>query len=155
MMRRFDLKALWTMILAGALATVAFDGLGQSISPLLGFPTLVTVTLPNSVIQALTGSAYMPAAYLLHLMTGLLAFPAGWMFVAQPIAQRLAPAVPRMLVAVVYGALLWVFALYVMAHLVVGLPAFLGFSSVAWVALVAHVLFACVVAAVVHWRDND
>jgi len=154
-MRRLDLKTVWTMILAGALATVVFDGFGQSISPLLGFPTLVTVTLPNGVIEALTGAGYMPGAYLVHFMTGLIAFPAGWLFIAQPIAHRLTPAAPWVLVALVYGIVLWVFALYVMAHLIVGLPAFLGFSGVAWVALVAHVLFAWATAAVVRSRDGE
>ena len=143
------------MILSGALATVAFDGFGQSISPLLGFPTLVTVTLPNSVVETLTGTKYMPAAYLMHLLTGLIAFPAGWMFVARPIAHRLTPWMPMLLTSLIYGVVLWVFALYAMAHLVVGLPPFLGFSGVAWVALVAHVLFAWITAAVVHWRDGE
>lgn len=154
-MRQLDVRTLWTMILAGCAATVAFDGVGYSLSPLLGFPALVTVSLPNSVIEALTGTEYMPGAYLMHLMTGLIAYPAGWMFVAQPIARRLVPALPWPLVAAIYGVLLWVFALYGMAHLVVGLPAFLGFSGVAWVALVAHVVFACIAATVVRWLDGQ
>lgn len=154
-MRRLNLKAFWTMILAGALATVAFDGFGQSISPMLGFATLVTVSLPNSVIEALTGTGYMPGAYLMHLITGLIAYPAGWMFIAQPIAYRLTPALPWALVAVIYGVLLWIFALYAMAHWVAGLPAFLGFTGITWIALIDHVLFACIAAAVVRWRDGE
>ena len=54
-----------------------------------------------------------------------------------------------------YGVLLWVFALYVMAHLIAGNPPFLGFTGITWVALVGHVLFALVAAAIVRWRDRE
>ena len=143
---------LWTLILAGALATVAFDAVGLCVSPLLGFPTLETVKLPGSVVETLTGAAHPPVAYLVHLLTGLVAFPVGWLFIARPLATRLAPGLPWPVVAMIYGGALWVFALFAMAHLVVGLPAFLGFAGVAWVALAAHVVFALILAAVVRWR---
>ena len=39
------------------------------------------------------------------------------------------PALPWWLVAAGYGVGLWIFALYVMAHLIAGLPAFLGFMT--------------------------
>ena len=42
--------------------------------------------------------------------------------------------------------------LYVMAHLVAGNPAFLGFIQLTWVALVGHILFAWVIAFVVRLR---
>jgi hypothetical protein len=55
-----------------------------------------------------------------------------------------------------YGVALWIFALYIMAHLIAGNPAFLGFTGITWVALAGHVLFA-VVAALAYramgWRD--
>lgn len=53
-----------------------------------------------------------------------------------------------------YAVALWVFALYVIAHLVAGNPAFLGFGGITWVALAGHVLFTLVAAGVVRWREN-
>ncbi|MEM7644452.1 MAG: hypothetical protein AAF366_18290, partial [Pseudomonadota bacterium] len=48
---------------------------------------------------------------------------------------------------------LWIFALYVMAHLVAGMPAFLGFTGITWVALWGHVLFGVVAALVIELRS--
>ena len=47
-----------------------------------------------------------------------------------------------------FGVGLWIFALYVMAHLIAGLPAFLGFIPLTWASLVGHLLFGTVVAFV-------
>ena len=52
-----------------------------------------------------------------------------------------------------FGVGLWVYALYVMAHLVAGLPAFLDFYPIAWASLGGHILFGLVVGAVVRWRE--
>lgn len=84
----------------------------------------------------------------------MVAYPLGWMVLARPIARTLAPGLGWAVPAVLYGVLLWIFALYVMAHLVAGNPAFLGFTGITWVALVGHVLFALVAAWVVAWRDS-
>lgn len=143
-----------TMALAGACATVAFDFFGQSFSPMLGFANLSPVPLANNVIQTLFGAPYPPGAELLHYLTGMVAYPLGWMVLARPIAHTLAPGLGWAVPASVYGVLLWVFALYIMAHLVAGHPAFLGFTGITWVALVGHVLFALVAAWVVAWRDD-
>ncbi len=153
-MRRIDTKNIWTMILAGAVATVAFDYFGQSLSPMLGFAGLAPVPLANSVIKAIFGSTYDPGAQLLHYVAGLIAYPFGLMFVAEPLAKRFAPRLSWLAVAAVYGVGLWIFALFIMAHLIAGLPAFLNFTGIAWVALIGHVLFAIVAALVVRWRGN-
>ena len=58
-------------------------------------------------------------------------------------------------VAVIYGIVLWIFALYIMASLIAGQPAFLGFTGITWVALAGHVLFAIIAAMVVRWRDGQ
>lgn len=150
----FTRPGLVTMALAGACATVAFDFFGQSLSPMLGFANLAPVPLANNVIQTLFGTAYRPGAEFLHYFAGMVAYPLGWMVLAHPIARALAPGLGWAVPAVLYGVLLWVFALYVMAHLVAGNPAFLGFTGITWVALVGHVLFAIVAARVVAWRDS-
>ena len=153
-MRALNRYTLWTLLLAGAVATVAFDLFGQSLSPMLGFASLAPVPLANNVIQTVFGAPYTPAAHLLHYIAGMIAYPAGWMFVAQPLARRITPGLPWLAVAVIYGIGLWIFALYIMASLIAGQPAFLGFTGITWVALVGHVLFAIIAAMVVRWRDG-
>lgn len=152
-MPNIDARALGTALLAGAVATIAFDAFGQGLSPMLGFAKLAPVGLANGVIAAIFGAGYTPAAELLHILTGLVAYPIGWLLVAQPIARRVLPGMPWWLAATVYGVVLWAFALYAMAHLVAGNPAFLGFTGITWVALVGHVIFALAAAAVVRWRE--
>ena len=46
------------------------------------------------------------------------------------------------------------FALYVMAHLLAGVPPFLGFITLTWASLVGHMIFGVVTAAVVRWREG-
>ncbi len=149
---RLDARTLVTMLVSGALATVAFDFYGQSLSPMLGFASLAPVPLANSAIQAVFGAPYEPGANFLHYVAGMIAYPLGWMLIARPLAARIAPALPWWVAATAYGVALWIFALFVMAHLVAGLPAFLGFTGITWVALVGHVLFALVVAFAVERR---
>lgn len=150
----FTPSGFLTMLLAGACATIAFDFFGQSLSPMLGFANLAPVPLANNVIQTLFGATYRPGAELLHYFAGMVAYPLGWMLLARPIARTFAPGLGWVVPAAVYGVLLWIFALYVMAHLIAGNPAFLGFTGITWVALVGHVLFALVAAWVVAWRDD-
>lgn len=81
---------------------------------------------------------------MLHYATGMIAYPLGWVLVARPLMKRFAPSLGVMLGAAIYGVGLWVFALFIMANLVVGMPAFLGFTGITWVALVGHVIYALV-----------
>jgi hypothetical protein len=149
---RLDARSLVTMLVAGALATVAFDFFGQSLSPMLGFASLAPVPLANSVIQTLFGAPSEPGAQFLHYVAGMIAYPLGWMLIARPLALRFAPALPWWAAATAYGVALWIFALFIMAHLIAGLPAFLGFTGITWIALIGHVLFALVAAYVVERR---
>ena len=146
--------SLLTMLIAGALSTVAFDFFGQSLSPWLGFANLAPVPLANQTIQTFTGAPFVPAAHLLHYVAGMIAYPLGWMLIADPLRKAIWPDFPYLLAAVVYGVALWVFALYVMLHLVNGGAAFAGFTGITWVALAGHVLFAIVTAIVVKWRER-
>ena len=50
------------------------------------------------------------------------------------------PWAPWWLVALGYGVGLWIFALFIMAHLIAGLPAFLGFIPLTWASLVGHLV---------------
>lgn len=146
------LHTVSTVLFAGALATVIFDAFGQGISPLFGFARLAPVGLAGAVLNTVFGANPAGAAHLLHVLTGLVGYPLGWLLVVRPIRRAVAPGLPVVAPAVAYGIGLWVFALYVMAHLVAGNPAFLGFTGITWVALWGHILFALVAALVIEAR---
>jgi len=147
-----NMTTIWTLILAGAVATAAFDLFGQVISPMAGFANLAPVPLAIQTWGVLFGEAYRPGGHLLHYVAGLIAYPVGWLFIWRPLAGRFLPRLHWLVSSAAYGVGLWVFALYVMAHLVAGNPPFLGFTGITWVALVGHVVFAVVAAAVMQWR---
>lgn len=144
----FNLHTLTTVIVAGCIATIAFDLYGQAISPMLGFASLAPVPLATQTWQVFLGEAYSPGGHLLHYIAGVIAYPIGWMFIWRPIVHSALPGLHWIVSALLYGAVLWVFALYIMAHLVAGNPAFLGFTGITWVALIGHMLFALVAAGV-------
>ncbi len=147
-----DRKVLTALGLSGLAALIAFDVFGQIISPAFGFVELAPVGLAELVIAKLFGVSTTGGAYMLHFLTGLLFYPLGYLFAARPVARAVAPRTPWWVVGTIYGAITWLWAVYVMAHLVAGLPAFFGFSEFTWVALVGHVLFGWVAAAVIRSR---
>jgi hypothetical protein len=148
------LRTIVTILVAGSVATIAFDLFGQAISPMLGFPNLAPVPLATQTWSVFFGQAYAPGGHLLHYVAGLIAYPVGWMFIWRPIVGRIVPGLPWLLSSVLYGVGLWVFALYIMAHLVAGNPPFLGFTGITWVALAGHILFAVVAAMVIRARGD-
>ncbi|MEM7520701.1 MAG: hypothetical protein AAF307_06645 [Pseudomonadota bacterium] len=145
-------RTIFTLLSAGALATIAFDTFGQAISPLLGYAKLAPVGLAGATLKQVFGANPSGAAYLLHTLTGLVFYTLGYFLIARPVQRAVVPALHWSLTAVAYGVALWVFALYVMAHLVAGMPAFLNFTGITWVALWGHVIFALVAAAVIEAR---
>jgi len=144
----FSTRTLGTVLVAGCVATIVFDLFGQAIAPLLGFARLAPVPLATQTWQVLFGEANTSVGHLLHYIAGLIAYPLGWIAIWRPLVERLIPPMPWPISAVLYGVALWVFALYIMAHLVAGNPAFLNFTGITWVALAGHILFAVAVAAI-------
>lgn len=142
-------RELFTLLSAGALATLAFDAFGQGLSPLLGYAKLAPVGLADATLKEVFGSSPAGAAYLLHALTGLVFYPLGYFMIARPVQRAVVPRLHWAITAAAYGVVLWIFALYIMAHLVAGMPAFLGFTGITWVALWGHILFAMVAAAVI------
>ena len=147
-----DRKVLIALGLSGVAAIIAFDAFGQILSPAVGFVELAPVMLAKLVIAKLFGVTTTVGAYALHYLTGLLFYPLGYLFAARPVASAVAPRMPWWAVGTIYGAVIWLWAVYVMAYLVAGLPAFFGFSEFTWVALVGHLLFGWVAAAVIRLR---
>ena len=142
-------RTIFTLMSAGAFATVAFDAFGQGLSPLLGYAKLAPVGLAGATLKNVFGANPAGAAYLLHIATGLIFYTLGYFMIARPLQNAVLPRLHWTVTAVAYGVALWVFALFFMAHLVAGMPAFLGFTGITWVALWGHVLFAVVAAWVI------
>ncbi len=145
------LRTLVTAVLAGAAADIAWEIWARLITPLwVGGPLE-----PAGLVQSVFGLSSRPAAELIHLVVGVVFYPLGYLYVARPLARLILPMLPWWLVGAGFGVGLWVFALYVMAHLIAGLPPFLGFITLTWASLVGHIIFGVVTAAVVRWRDGS
>lgn len=142
-------RTLFILLSAGAMATVAFDAYGQGISPAIGMAKLAPVGLASSTLKSVFGASPSGMAHLLHTMTGMIAYVLGYFLIARPLQRAVLPRLPWLVTSIVYGVVLWVFALYVMAHLVAGMPAFLGFTGITYVALYGHVIYAVVAAWVI------
>ena len=141
---------LVTVLLAGIAADLTWEIWARLLTPLwVGGPLE-----PAALVQSVFGLSNRPLAEIIHLVVGFLFYPLGYLFIARPLARTLTPWLPWWLVALGYGLGLWIFALYVMAHLIAGLPAFLGFIPLTWASLVGHLLFALVLAQVVRWRET-
>ncbi|MGD1884077.1 MAG: hypothetical protein ACFB11_17430 [Paracoccaceae bacterium] len=151
-MMTLDRNTAITVITAGAFATIAFDAFGQAISPLFGFAKLAPVGLAGASLKAIFGANPAGAAHLLHFVTGLVFYAVGWFAIARPLQRAILPNLHWALTAVAYGVALWVFALYVMAHLVTGNAPFLGFTGITWVALWGHIVYALVAAWIMEAR---
>lgn len=147
-MTQITLRTVGTVLTAGAFATIAFDVFGQALSPLFGYAKLAPVGLAGASIKAIFGANPSGAAYLLHALTGLIFYAAGYFAIARPIQLAVMPRLHWSITAIAYGIALWVFALYVMAHLVTGNKPFLGFTGITWVALWGHIIYAVIAAAI-------
>lgn len=141
-------KIIITILLAGLASEIVWEIWARVITPLwVGGPLE-----PAALVQSVFGLSDRLTAEIIHLLVGLIAYPFGYIFIALPIARAIVPFLPWWLVALGYGVGLWIFALYIMAHLVAGLPPFLGFIPLTWASLIGHLLFALAGGAVVKAR---
>jgi hypothetical protein len=148
--QRLNRATLITALAAGAAADLAWEVWARAVTPLLvGGPLQ-----PAALVQSVFGFENWPLAEFIHALVGVVFFPLGYLLLAQPLARAILPALPWWAVGIGFGIGLWVFALYVMAHLFAGLPPFLGFIPLAWASLAGHVLFGVVCATVVRWRHD-
>ena len=141
-----------TALIAGIAADLTWEFWARVITPFL--PGVGGPLEPSALVQSVFGLDSRFVAELIHLVVGFVFYPLGYLFVARPLAQAIVPSLPWWIVAAAFGIGLWIFALYVMAHLIAGLPAFLGFIPLAWASLGGHVIFGIVVGAVVRWREE-
>ncbi|TVQ53779.1 MAG: hypothetical protein EA355_12770 [Rhodobacteraceae bacterium] len=152
------LARLRSLAIAGAVATLAADLTGQTLSPLLddlvpGFgPVFDPRPIGEQALAELSGLDAFRVETLglgqaLHVVLGVVVFPALWLFAARPLLARVAPRFRTFGAAAVYGCALWVAAVWGAAHVVAGNPPFLGWTSLAWVALTVHLVYAFTLAA--------
>ena len=141
---------LATALLAGVAADLTWEVWARLITPYL--PYVGGPLEPAALVQSVFGLESRVLAELIHLVVGFAFYPLGYLFVARPLQRAILPDLPWWLTAAGFGIGLWVFALYVMAHLIAGLPAFLDFIPLAYASLAGHVLFGLVVGLVVKAR---
>lgn len=138
-----------TAVLAGIAAVVAWEIWARLITPLwVGGPLE-----PAALVQSVFGFENRPLAEFIHVLTGIVVYPLGYVLIAQPFARLVQPGLSWSILSLAYGVVLWVFALFVMAYLFAGQPPFLGFIPLTWASLVGHLLFALVLGFVVDRRE--
>ncbi|HEX2554342.1 MAG TPA: hypothetical protein VHL98_11605 [Microvirga sp.] len=137
---------------AGVAADVTWEFWARVITPIL--PGVGGPLEPAALVQSVFGFQSLFWGEVIHLIVGFLFYPLGYLFIARPLQRLILPDLPWWLTAAGFGVGLWIFALYVMAHLIAGLPPFLGFIPLAWASFAGHVLFGLVVALVVRVRES-
>ncbi|UOM36832.1 hypothetical protein MRB58_05510 [Acuticoccus sp. I52.16.1] len=143
---------LTTALLAGAAADISWEVWARLITPHL--PGVGGPLEPAALIRSVFGFSSTLLAEVIHGIVGVVFYPLGYLFIARPLQRLVLPSLPWWLTGAGFGVGLWIFALFVMAHLVAGLPAFLGFIPLTWASLGGHVVFGVVTAFVVRWRER-
>lgn len=134
-----------TIIAAGLAADISWEIWARLVTPfLVGGPLE-----PAALVQSVFGFSNLLVAEAIHATIGIIFYPIGYLFVARPLQRIALPNLPLLLTGIGFGTGLWVFALYVMAHLFAGFPPFLGFIPLTWASLFGHIIFGVVVAYVV------
>ncbi len=137
---------LATALLAGLAADLTWEIWARIITPHL--PGIDGPLEPAALVESVFGFHNRPLGEAIHLLVGFAFYPLGYLFIARPLQRAIIPALPWPLTALGFGAGLFVFALYVMAHLLAGFPPFLGWIPLAYASLAGHLLFGLVVGAV-------
>ena len=129
------------LAIAAVVATVVLEMMMR-----VGAPTILGIE-PMSPAGLITNILGLPQGHFLgtvmHFGLGLIGFPIGYIIVA----YRYFPG-PYLLRGAVWGILLWLAAMVVVVPLA-GLPIFFGFGKPMIAALVAHVVYGIILAAIV------
>lgn len=149
-----SVRTLGLMLISGFIATVGFDFWGQVISPGLGYANLS----PHGLAKSLLGTLGLPnndfAGYFLHFyLVGQIGYPVGWLFIFAPLWGRVVGTTHWFLPGAIYGFGIFLFAIGGITA-IAGLPLFLNFTGITWVALVGHVLYGIVLVAVLQVIDR-
>lgn len=149
---RLSLDTVLSILIAGAVATLAFDLWGQSIAPWLGLGNLAPAGLAQGLLGKLGFEGVgRPHGQFMHLfVVGLIGYPLGYVLVFKPLWDRFVGRGGWLAPAAIYGAALWVVAIGAIAGWVTG-NVFLGFGRITWVALAGHVFYGLALGGTLHW----
>ncbi len=129
------------LAVAAVVATVVLEMMMQVGAPnILGIPPMNPANLVTNILGLPQGHVFGTIA---HFGLGLIAFPIGYMI----IAYRRFPG-NYLLRGALWGVLLWLVAMVVIVPLA-GLPIFFGFGKPMMAALVAHIAYGVILAAIV------
>jgi hypothetical protein len=133
------------VLAAGLAGLLAWEAFSRLVAPLwIGGPLD-----PTGLIEMSLGVSGQPAL-LLHFVTGLVVFPVGYVFIVRPAALWIVPVLPWPVLGLAYGVGLWFFAMFIIASVIGGAPAFLGFQDLTWASLVGHLVMGTAIA----WAAN-
>jgi hypothetical protein len=136
-----DARTFVRVVLAGLAGLILWEFFGRLIAPLwIGEPLDATPLIEMAL--GIKGGW----ATLVHILTGLVAYPLGYVMIVRPIGGMIVPRHMWPVLGLAYGVALWVFAMFVIASLMAGMPPFLGFQQIAWASLVGHVALALGIA---------
>lgn len=147
------LATLATALLAGFAADMTWEVWARVITPLI--PGVGGPLEPAALVQSVLGLQSRWLAEIVHFVVGFVFYPLGYLFLARPLQRALLPGLPWYLTALGFGAGLFIFALYIMAHLIAGFPPFLDWVPLAWCSLFGHLLFGLIVGTVVRARERS
>ena len=145
-------STLSTALLAGLGADLGWEVWARVLTPML--PGVGGPLEPAGLIQSVFGFHSRPVGEAIHLIVGVVFYPLGFLLIARPLQRSLLPQAPWWLTALGFGVGLFVFALYVMAHLVAGLPSFLGWTPLTYASLAGHLMFGLGTAGIVRLRET-
>ncbi len=129
------------LTVAAIVATVVLEMMMQVGAPkMLGIPPMNPANLVTNILGLPQGHILGSVA---HFGLGLIGFPIGYMIVA----YRHFPG-PYLLRGTLWGILLWLGAMAVIVPLA-GMPFFFGFGMSMVAALVAHIVYGIILAAIV------
>ena len=129
------------LTVAAIVATVVLEMMMQVGAPkMLGIPPMNPANLVTNILGLSEGHVL---GTVVHFGLGLIGFPIGYMIVA----YRHFPG-PYLLRGTLWGILLWLGAMAVIVPLA-GMPFFFGFGMSMVAALVAHIVYGIILAAIV------
>ena len=145
-------RIIATALMAGLASDLTWEFWARVLTPLM--PGVDGPLEPAALVQSVFGLQSRFAGEVIHFVVGVAFYPLGYLYVARPLQRLIIPGVPWFLTALGFGAGLFVFALYIMAHLIAGFPAFLGWVPLAWCSLFGHLLFGLITGFVVLMRER-
>jgi len=137
-----DLRNKGLRLAVGAVVATAVLELMMRVGApnMLGIPPMNPANLITNIVGLSQGHIF---GTVVHYGLGLIIFPIGYMI----IAYRSFPG-PYLLRGALWGALLWLVAMVVVVPLA-GMPIFFGFGMPMVAALIAHIVYGLILAAII------